>query len=171
MKANQPPKIFSALLSGVLLLALTWASPPGAAAQDHRRTIHYPEVLQSCEVVPDRELRELRGRFDTSFFGLDFVGNLDVGTGAFGGSVQFTTNVDPAKVNFSGTQVSYNNGQISYQAGIGANAFGSGVYSAVVVAGTNNMVISTTNVQLNIQGLTMPSFTAMNTPATTIGIR
>jgi hypothetical protein len=171
MKANQPSKIFPALLSGVLLLAATLASPPGVAAQEHRRMIKTPEVLKICTVVPDRELRELRGRFDTTFFGLDFCGNLDVGTGAFGGSVQFTTNVAPEKVNFSGTQVSYNNGQISYQAGIGATSFGSGVYSAVVVAGTNNMVISTTNVNLTIQGLKTTSFTALNTPATTIGIK
>jgi hypothetical protein len=171
MKANQPSKIFPALLSGVLLLAVTWAFPPGAAAQDHHRMIKSPEVLQSCKVVPDCELRELRGRFDTSFFGLDVVANLDVGKGAFSGSVHFATNVPLEQVNFSGTQVSYNNGNISYQAGIGATSFGSGVYSAVVVAGTNNMVISTTNVNLTIQGLSTLSFTALSTPATTVGIR
>jgi hypothetical protein len=171
MKANKPPKIFAALLSGVLLLAVTWASPPGAAAQDHRRMIPYPEVLRSCEVVPDCELKELRGRFDTSFFGLDIVGNLNVGSSAFTGQVAFSTNVPPEQVNFSGTQVSYNNGNISYQAGIGANSLGSGIYSMVVVAGTQNIVIANTNVTLNIQGLTMPAFTALSTPATRIGIR
>lgn len=171
MKASQPSKIFPALLSGVLLLAITWASPLGAAAQEQRRMIKTPEVLHSCQVVPDRELSKLRGRFDTTFFGLDIVGNLNVGSGAFAGQVNLSTNVDPSKVNFSGTQVSYNNGNISYQAGIGSTSFSSGIYSAVVVAGTNNIVISNTNVTLNIQGLTIPSFTALSTPATTIGIR
>jgi hypothetical protein len=171
MKANQPAKIFPALLSGVFLLAITWAFPCGAAAQERPRMIRPPEVLQSCEVVPDRELSQLRGRYDTTFFGLDIVGNLNVGSGAFTGQVAFTTNVPPDQVNFSGTQVSYNNGNISYQAGIGATSFGSGVYSMVVVAGTQNIVISTTNVILNIQGLTIPSFTALSTPATTIGVR
>jgi hypothetical protein len=171
MKANQPSKIFPALLSGLLLLAVTWASPPKAAAQEHRRMIKSPEVLQSCKVVPDRELRELRGRFDTTYFGLDFVANLDVGKGAFDGSVRFATNVPLEQVNFSGTQVSYNNGQISYQAGIGATSFGSGIYSAVVLAGSNNVVISNTNVTLNIQGLSTLAFTALSTPATTVGIR
>ncbi len=171
MKINNPPKIFSALLSGVLMLAVTWASPPRAAAQDHRRMIQSHEVLQSCAVVPDRELKELRGRFDTSFFGLDIVGNLNVGSGAFTGQVAFYTNVPTDQVNFSGTQVSYNNGNVSYQAGIGTNSFGSGVYSMVVVAGTQNIVIANTNVTINIQGLTMPSFTGLSTPTTRIGIR
>jgi hypothetical protein len=171
MKANQPSMIFPALLSGMLLLAVTWASPPGAAAQDHRRMIKTPEVLQSCKVVSDRELRELRGRFDTTYFGLDVCANLDVGKSAFSGYVHFDTNADPSKVNYSGTQVSYNNGNISYQAGIGANSMSSGIYSAVVVAGTNNVVISNTNVTLNIQGLKMPSFTALSIPATTVGVK
>ncbi len=171
MKASKPCKIFQTLLYGVVLLAVSWASPPGAAAQDHRRMIETPEVLQFCKVVPDNELKNLRGRFDTSFFGLDIVGNLNVGSGAFTGQVGFVTNVAPDKVNFSGTQVSYNNGNISYQAGIGATSFGSGIYSMVVVAGTQNVVVSTTNVTLNIQGLTLPSFTALSTPATRVAIR
>lgn len=171
MKANQPPKLFAALLSGVLLLALTWACPSGAAAQVQSRMIKSPEVLKLCKVVPDQELQRLRGRYDTYYFGLDVAANLNVGTGAFTGQVNFNTNVDPAKVNFSGTQVSYNNGNISYQAGIGATNFGSGIYSAVVLAGTNNIVVSNTNVTLNIQGLKMPSFTALNTPMTTAGIK
>ena len=171
MKANQLSKIFPALLSGVLLLAITWTFPSRAAAQEQRRMIKSPEVLQSCQVVPDRELRKLRGRFDTTFFGLDICANLNVGSGAFTGSVAFTTNADPSQVNFSGTQVSYNNGNISYQAGIGSTSFSNGVYSAVAVAGTQNIVISTTNVQLNIQGLTIPSFTGLSIPATTVGIR
>ncbi len=171
MKDNQPARTFPALLSGVLLLAIMWASSTEAAAQNHRRVIAAQEVLQSCKVVPDSELKDLRGRFDTSFFGLDIVGNLNVGTGAFAGSVGFATNVDPSKVNLSGTQVSYNNGNVSYQAGIGANSFGSGIYSMVVVAGTQNIVIANTNITLNIQGLTMTSFTGLSTPATRIAIR
>lgn len=170
MKANQSSKIFPALLSGVLWLVITWACPPGAAAREQHRMIRPPEVLQLCKVVPDEELRELRGRYDTYFFGLDIVGNLNVGSGAFTGQVGFSTNVAPNTVNFSGTQVSYNNGNISYQAGIGSTSLGSGIYSMVVVAGTQNVVISNTTVNLNIQGLTVPSFTALSTPATQVGI-
>jgi len=112
-----------------------------------------PKILQTCAAMPSGELQENRGCYASYFFGMD-VGVNVTGNSAPGISVVFRGLVDgstgvPVR-NPSGNQVSFNDGQVSYSAGIGNTSMGSGVFQVVQVAGNNNLVISNMNININV---------------------
>lgn len=119
------------------------------------RRVEKPKVLETCAVIPEREMAEIRGCLgDSYFFALDIVGNINMAGGASNFQVNFQANVPPGVApQFSGTTVAFNNGTVNFQAGAGTSSLGTGIFQVVQVAGINNMVIANTNVTLNIQGL------------------
>ncbi len=157
------------LLGGVLLLTLilVLSMPAGAGPAPRLEDM---EAVKHAKVTPDHKLDRLRGRLDTFLFGFNIVGDLNAGTGAFTGQVNFQTNVPLDQVAIGPSQVSFNNGQVSYNAGIGNTSFGSGIFAVSQVVGQNIIFISNVDVTLNIQGLTTPALTGLSTRPTTTGV-
>jgi hypothetical protein len=98
--------------------------PPVRALLRRFRSALAPEAatfqaLKTCAVVPDQELREMRGRFATYFFGLDVGLNLAGPSPAI--TVNYTANVPSGSgaPSFTGNTASFNSGNVNFQAGIG----------------------------------------------------
>jgi len=119
--------------------------------------VETPEILQTCAAMPSGDLQEYRGCFASYFFGMD-VGINVTGNSTPGISVRFHAMVpdgSPAPVpSPSGNQVSFNNGQVAFNAGIGNTSLGSGIFQVVQVAGNNNLVVANMNVNINIANAT-----------------
>lgn len=118
-----------------------------------QQLVETPAILQTCAAMPSEELQEYRGCYATYFFGMD-VGINVTGNSTPGISVKFLGLVDgssglPVR-NAAGNQVSFNDGQVSYNAGIGNTSLGSGVFQVVQVAGNNNLVVSNMNININV---------------------
>ncbi len=131
-----------------------------------------PKILAACDVVPDQQLREMRGRFATYYFGLD-VG-LDLSGPKPGMTVNYHASVPDgsATPKFTGNTASFNNGNVNFQAGIGNTSLGSGIFNVVQVAGNNNLVVSTMNININAGSLPLvASLTGLSTPGSLAGIR
>ncbi len=131
-----------------------------------------PQILQTCAVVSDQELGEMRGRFATYEFGMDVGINLAIPNPNV--TVHYTANVPTGSgtPSFTGNTASFNSGNVNFQAGIGNTPLGSGIFNVVQVAGNQNIVISTMNI--NIKTGSMPlttSMTGLSTPANLAGIR
>jgi hypothetical protein len=144
------------------------------------------DVLQTCAVLPDQEMAEMRGCYDNWYtFALDIIGNIDLATRTFGVSAEFKAQVQssaaqiqanpqPLQVSFSNGQAAATDGQVLYRAGIGTNSLGSGIMSVVMVAGNNNLVVANTNVILNISGLNSArsvAYNGLNQSLSRMGIR
>jgi hypothetical protein len=118
-----------------------------------QQRIKTPAILQTCAAMPNKQLRQYRGCYATYFFGMD-VGINITGTSAPGISVRFNGIVpDGSAVPVAspgGNQVSFNDGQVAFNAGIGNTSLGSGIFQVVQVAGNNNLVISNMNININI---------------------
>lgn len=112
-----------------------------------------PTILRTCKAMPDQQLQEYRGCFATYFFGMDMGINV-TGTSSPGISTRFTAVVPDGSVapvaSSTGNQVSFNNGSVAFNAGVGTTSLGSGIFQVVQVAGVNNMVISNMNININI---------------------
>jgi hypothetical protein len=119
----------------------------------NQQRIETPAILQTCAAMPNKQLQQYRGCYATYYFGMDVGINL-TGTSAPGISVQFTGIVPDGSVapvaSPGGNQVSFNNGQVAFSAGIGSTSLGSGIFQVVQVAGNNNLVISNMNVNINV---------------------
>jgi hypothetical protein len=119
----------------------------------NQQRIETPAALQTCAAMPNKQLQQYRGCYATYYFGMDVGINLS-GTSAPGISVQFTGIVPDGSVapvaSPGGNQVSFNNGQVAFSAGIGSTSLGSGIFQVVQVAGNNNLVISNMNVNINV---------------------
>jgi hypothetical protein len=138
------------LLGLVLVPLAAWGqgfTPPSAG---HVET---PAILRTCAVMPDQQLKQYRGCYDTYYFGMDIGVNIS-GRSTPGITVNFVAMVPDGSAapvaNSSGTQVAFNSGQVSFSAGIGRNSLGSGIYQVTQVAGNNNLVIAAMNININI---------------------
>lgn len=126
---------------------------PIAQAKPEKKHVKTPKILQTCAAMPSKQLQEYRGCYATYFFGMDVGINL-ASNAAPGIAVRFTAMVpdgSPAPVaSPGGNQVSFNNGQVAFSAGVGNTSLGSGIFHVVQVAGNNNLVISNMNVNINV---------------------
>jgi hypothetical protein len=125
------------------------------------------DVLQTCAVLADRDMAEIRGCYDNIYaFGLDFIGTIDFANTmkmiegkffAYAAALkgdQLNTpdgNIANGKVDGGGVSFSAGNGQVNFQSSVGHSPLGTGVIQLVQVMGNNNLVIASTNVTLNIQ--------------------
>jgi hypothetical protein len=129
-------------------------TPKGVPAP---QLVETPAILQTCAAVPSGELQENRGCYASYFFGMD-VGINVTGNSTPGISVSYNAVVPDGSVtpvaSPAGNQVSFNNGQVACSSGIGNTSLGSGVFQVVQVAGNNNMVVATMNVNINIANAT-----------------
>jgi hypothetical protein len=154
-----------ALAAGLLAGGCSTMAPLTPAAVPATET---GDILQMCSVVPDRELQDIRGTYQSYYFAMDVGINLTTSKPSF--TVTYTANVpDGQAPSFEGNMVSFNNGQVSFQAGVGDTSLGKGIYSVVSVAGSENIVIANTNVNINIPnaGSLIPSISIL--PAPTLG--
>jgi hypothetical protein len=112
---------------------------------------------------------------------LSITGNLDMATKNFTLQTNYSQAIDTATkmggqltISSTGSQVQFNNGNVSFTAGIGQNALGSGIMQVVQVAGSNIMVVANMDVTLNINNavsLKPTAGIAFTTPGTLAGIR
>jgi hypothetical protein len=146
-----------ALPSQTAALVETQPNPQTHKAVHAQQRVETPKVLQTCAVMPKGQLEENRGCYASYFFGMDVGINV---TGNANPNIQVAFNaivpdgsVAPA-VSPSGNQVSFNNGQVAFNAGIGNTSLGSGIFQVVQVAGNNNLVVANMNVNINIANAT-----------------
>ena len=142
-----------ALLVGSMILACATSTPQVAFQQPQEITTK--SVLETCEVVQDQELAEMRGCYDTYSFGMSVTGNLDMASKNFSIATNYNQAMDATQpsrltVNSTGSQVAFNNGNVSYTAGVGQNSLGTGIMQVVQVAGQNIAVNANMSVTLNI---------------------
>ncbi len=127
--------------------------PQTYKARPEKQHVETPKILRTCAAMPNNQLQEYRGCYATYFFGMDVGINL-ASNAAPGIAVKFTAMVpdgSPAPVaSPGGNQVSFNNGQVAFSAGVGNTSLGSGIFHVVQVAGNNNLVISNMNVNINV---------------------
>lgn len=110
--------------------------------------------------LKENDLKELRGCYDSYYFALNIGVNMTGNTPSV--NVQFSAQLPQGTTapSFSGNSVSFNNGNASFQAGVGNNALGAGFYQVISVAGNQNIIIANTNITINVQNLSnlvMPS--------------
>ncbi len=166
------------VLAGSMIMACATSIPPVTSQQpQHFQT---KSVLETCAVVKDEDLAEMRGCYDTYSFGMTVEGDFDLATKKFSftnhttSSQTFNGSALPSQVTISptGNQVAFNNGNVSYTAGVGQNSLGTGIMQVVQVVGQNIAVMADMSVVLNINNavkINVP--TAANTlPGTLSGI-
>jgi hypothetical protein len=170
-------------LTGILLLllgsiAMSCASSNGPVSVRPQET-QTKTVLETCAVVQDQELAEMRGCFDIYSFGMSIKGDLDLATKNFSFQMDYSqvSSADQVPSNLkksdTGNQVAFNDGTVSYTAGIGKNALGSGIMQVIQVAGSNVLVVANMDVTLNINnavGLKPTAGNMLTTPGTLSGI-
>lgn len=163
------PTVRICLLVIVTALSIAACAGPGVQvsgpAQMAERITH-KDVLQTCAMLGNQDMAEIRGGFGTYFFGLDFIGNLDFASTskrlegkvfAWAASNQaLNTNANFSNGNVatpSGGGISFEagNGQVAFHSSVGNSPLGTGVIQLVQVMGNNNVVYATTNVTLNIK--------------------
>jgi hypothetical protein len=140
----------SAGLVETLPIPQTYKSVP------EQQLVETPAILQTCAAMPSGELQENRGCYASYFFGMD-VGINVTGHSTPGISVRFHGMVDGSGVPVrspAGNQVSFNDGQVAFSAGIGNTSLGSGIFQVVQVAGNNCLVVSNMNININIANAT-----------------
>lgn len=165
---KSPPRvlyIILALLVVFMLMILSCSGvmpPPQQLAGKPVSVNNIPELLQTCARVADRDLQDLRGCYDSYYFAMDI--GITLGSSNPSVNVKFLADVPPGTApTFNGNQASFNNGNVSFQAGVGNTSMGKGIFQLVSVAGNNNIVIASTNVNINI-----PSLTTLNRPTSSL---
>ena len=154
-------------LAGSMIMACAASAPPVTFQQPQH--IQSKSVLETCAVVPDHELAEERGCYDSYSFGMNITGSLDMASRNFAIQTNYTqvNNVSQSPsnlmVNSTGSQVAFSNGNVSYMAGIGQNSLGTGIMQVVQAVGQNIIVVANMNVTLNINNAMRISPTAGNT--------
>ena len=121
-----------------------------------QQLVETPEILTTCEAMPNGQLQENRGCYASYFFGMD-VGINVTGNSCPGISVRFCAQIpdnSSGSINVSPNQVSFGasgpDGAVSYSAGLGKNSLGSGISQVVLVAGNNIQVATNMNVNINV---------------------
>jgi hypothetical protein len=132
----------------ILLVALLVCLPLGLSSSPvSAQSLQSLPSIKNCSLLSDKELAELRGSYDTYSF------SMDIGISRVSNSPQVDVisasvpSSGPAPA-FNGTAASFNNGNFSFQAGVGNGTLGQGVYQVVNVAGNNNIVSSNTNLSI-----------------------
>jgi hypothetical protein len=135
---------------------------PSPPRQVEKRRVEKPAFLETCATIPDNELQEMRGTYESTYvFGLDVILN-PFGSPSNPFSVNFTAsvpngNTPPVTVNGSGLSVTYNQDQVSYMVGIGKMSQFSGIMQAVQVRGNGQTVLANTNLTVMIPKTMMPN--------------
>ncbi len=166
--------IIPALLLGFMpmILACSSVTPPQMVGKPVS-VEKIPDLLQTCARVADPDLRDLRGCYDSYYFAMDI--GITLGSSNPTISVRFLADVPPGSApSFNGNMASFNNGTVSFQAGVGNTSMGKGVFQIVSVAGNNNVIIASTNININIPGLSAfnrPASSFLRGPMTQIGLR
>ena len=127
-----------------------------------------PDPLELCTQVDDQELQTMRGCYNDFYY---FNYQFDITAGANPQvNVQFTADVPEGQLNNMSTQpnmVSFNNGSVQYQAGVGGDlGSGNGFYQVVTVAASNTMVIANTDINITVDQATslIPSINIFSIP-------
>ena len=162
--------VLNCLMISLTLLCIAACAGPGLHVPVQAQVgekVKNTEVLQTCAVLADQDMAEIRGCYDNIYaFGLDFTGTIDFAKTmkmiegkvsayavAFKGEQLNTPNANFAngKVDGGGVSFSAGNGQVNFQSSVGQSPLGTGVIQLVQVMGNNNLVIANTNVTLNIK--------------------
>jgi hypothetical protein len=143
------------------LLSMSCATSTSPVVLQQPQETQKKSVLETCAVVQDKDLAEMRGCYDVYSFAMSITGDLDLASRKFsmtsGGAATFNPAVNgasapPSQLTISngGSQVSFSNSNVAYNAGIGNNSLGSGIMQVVQVSGVNVMVMASLEVNLNI---------------------
>ena len=125
----------------ILIIMLPLSSPAGSFTPPAR--VESPAVLHNCSLVSDQELNNIRGRYDTYYFGLDIGINL---TGK-GVPVSVTPHTNlPAGTVIDPRGISFSDPNVTYKAGIGPQS----IYQTVRVAGDNKVVTGVVNLDITV---------------------
>lgn len=156
------PVMGSCLL--VIVTALSIAACAGPAIQvsvpaQVAEKITKPDVLQTCAVLGDQDMTEIRGCYDNVYaFGLDFVATIDMANvakkvegGISAYAVAFNGGPLTSVKNATSNSFDSRNGDVHWESSIGTGPLGTGVIQLVQVRGNNNLVFASTNVTLNIE--------------------
>ena len=142
------------VIGGSLIMACATSTP--SVVQERPQETQTKSVFETCQVVQDQELAEMRGCYDSIYsFGMTIEGTMDlakntfkISTGADGqihGSGTVGTN--GGEVSYTGTQVAFKDQNVSFLAGMGAG----GVMSMIQVNGNNVSVVNNVLVNLTIK--------------------
>lgn len=166
------------LIAAALFLFLTLFLPDRSCARFYQeiegiQTMNILATDQQLSEINNQELKEIRGCNDTYYFGLDIGINLTQKNPSI--NVTFNANVPDNAPSFSGNTVSFNDGNVSFQAGMGNSALGNGFYQVISVAGNQNIVIANTNININMPtptGITLPAaLSSLRVPGIFGGVR
>jgi hypothetical protein len=148
---------------GVLLavMAAMLAVPAWAGPALQPRVVEQPAILQTLARIPDHELQELRGRYDSYYFGMDIIVNLTGATPSF--DIVYHANM-PDGVVTSPTGLSYNGDGVAYQAGITKGS----VFQTVQVTGDGKIVTGLVNIDITIPQSLLNQPIEMNLPKGTL---
>jgi len=116
-------------------------APLSAWAATQPLMVNYPPILAACAVVSDAELINIRGRYDTYYFGMDIIINL-TGSGALFSTVPHANM--PAGTIFTPSGISFKDPYVTYQAGIGWQS----IFQTVQVMGNGKMVTGVVNLDI-----------------------
>ncbi len=164
------------VLAGSMIMACATSIPPVTSQRPQH--IQTKSVLETCAVIKDEDLAEMRGCYDTYSFGMNITGSLDLASKNFAITTNYTQVVDSSQipsqlmVNPTGSQVAFKNGNVSFTAGIGQNSLGSGIMQVVQAVGQNIIVVANMDVTLNINNavkINLPT-AASTLPGTLSGI-
>jgi hypothetical protein len=158
----------------MMILACSGVMPPPPQLMGKPVSVKkIPDLLQTCARITDHDLQDLRGCYDSYYFAMEI--GITLGGSNPSVNVSFLADVPPGSApTFNGNQASFNNGTVSFQAGAGNTSMGKGVFQLVSVAGNNNIVIASTNVNINVPSLTTlnrPASSFLRTPMTLMGLR
>jgi hypothetical protein len=175
-------KLGLVLLSALLLLSLVGCAstssqvtqpapasqvdiPVAQAALPVSQPAKERDPLKVCAVVPDEDLKEMRGCLGVYYFDFTFDINM-VASPEVSVKTNFTAAVpenQPAP-NFNGTVASFKGDDVFYMAG----PTGNGMISEVIVTGHDNIVFANTNFNIKIPDATLLSPTINIMPASSL---
>lgn len=148
------------LKAAALIVLLTVLAPLSALAGPATQPLIKEKlpVLADCAPIADRELGNIRGRYDTYYFGLDVIVNL-TGTGPLF-TMTPNPNNTPGTIN-TGTGISFSDPNVTYQAGIGSH----NLYQMVQVTGDGKTVMGVMNLDIMVsKAMLNGSLSAINLP-------
>ncbi len=155
------------LYPGKNIMAVTMPAIEKDAGMKMTTTLADLSCMNDYIELEEINLKELRGCYDSYYFALDIGVNMTGPTPSV--NVQFFAQLPEGttKPGFSGKSVSFNNGDVSFQAGMGNNSLGTGFYQVISVAGNQNIIIANTNITINVEkmgNLAIPNaLNALNT--------
>ena len=130
--------------------------PISQAAKPVSQVAAERDPLKVCAVVPEEDLKEMRGCFKSYFFDLNFTFDI---TNVSNPQVNVQTNFSAVVPNgspdaeFNGTTAIFRDNNVSFMAG----PTGNGLLTEVIVNGTENLVVSNVNHIIKIPDATLLS--------------